>query len=505
MIGSNTIAVGPGRSADGSTMLAINSHQPWTGPVAWYEAHVKSEEGWNMIGGTFPGAPLILHGHNQDLGWAYTVNKPDLIDVFVLDINPENPDQYRFDGIWKTLEVRQAPIEVKLWGPVRWTFKREVLWSVYGPVVRQPHGTYAVRFAGMGSVHAVEQWYRMNRARSLEEWMEAQRMLAIPMFNVGYADREGNIFYLYNGQLPMRAQGYEWDQYVPGDTSATLWTEYLPLERLPQVLNPASGFIQNANSTPFQTTSGADNPDSTAYAASFGIETHMTNRAWRSLETFGQDSSITATEFMDYKYDMAYSKQSHMASFVRRVVAYQGAQDELLTQAIAHLKEWDLQTDPENLGAALAVRAFDEWMLDANPVVETDTLLDRLRGAASNLQTHFGRLDVPWQDVNRLQRDTLDLGVGGGPDILHAVYGHETEDGRLAGWAGDCYVLIVAWRPDGTLESHSIHQFGSATLDASSKHYADQAPLFVQRQLKPVWFNESDIRANLSRAYRPGR
>ncbi|HEY7515222.1 MAG TPA: penicillin acylase family protein, partial [Vicinamibacteria bacterium] len=79
--GSNTIAVAPSRSADGFTRLAVNSHQPWDGPFAWYEAHVRSEEGWDMAGGVFPGAPVILHGHNRDLGWAFVVNQPDLADV----------------------------------------------------------------------------------------------------------------------------------------------------------------------------------------------------------------------------------------------------------------------------------------------------------------------------------------------------------------------------------------------------------------------------------------
>jgi len=238
-IGSNTFAVGPSRSADGKTRLAVNSHQPWDGPVAWYEAHVHSEEGWDMVGSVFPGAPVILHGHNRNLGWAHTVNRPDLVDVYVLEINPENPYQYRFDGEWRDLEVRTAPIKVKLLGPISWTFKREVLWSIYGPVVRRPHGTYAIRYAGMGDVRQVEQWYRMNKARNLSQWRQAMRTAAIPSFNCGYADREGNIFYVFNALLPIRAEGYDWAQYLPGDTSETLWTEYLPFDKLPQALNPA--------------------------------------------------------------------------------------------------------------------------------------------------------------------------------------------------------------------------------------------------------------------------
>ena len=99
--GSNAIAVAPSRAENGETMLLVNSHQPWEGPVTWYEAHVHSDEGWDMVGGLLPGSPAINHGHNRDLGWALTVNSPDLIDIFVLDINPENENQYHFDGEWR--------------------------------------------------------------------------------------------------------------------------------------------------------------------------------------------------------------------------------------------------------------------------------------------------------------------------------------------------------------------------------------------------------------------
>jgi acyl-homoserine-lactone acylase len=284
--GSNTIAVGPRRSADGFTRLAINSHQPWDGPVAWYEAHLHSETGWDMVGGLFPGAPVILHGHNRHLGWAHTVNHPDLIDVYALELNPANEDQYRYDGAWRDLEKRDAPVEVKLLGALSWTFHREVLWSVHGPVLRGPRGTYAVRFAGYGEVRAVEQWYRMNRARSLDEWTDALNMGALPMFNCGYADRLGNIAYVYNARLPLRDPGFDWAKELPGNTSKALWSEFLPVDRTPRVVNPSSGFIQNCNSSPFGTTTGDENPRAKDYAPSFGIETRMTNRSLRALELF---------------------------------------------------------------------------------------------------------------------------------------------------------------------------------------------------------------------------
>ncbi|UCD56673.1 MAG: acylase [Candidatus Hydrogenedentota bacterium] len=502
-IGSNTFAVAPSRSADGKTRLAVNSHQPWDGPVAWYEGHLHSEEGWDVVGGIFPGAPVVLHGHNRNLGWAHTVNRPDLTDVYVLDINPENPYQHRFDGRWRHLEVRTARIKVKLLGPFSWTFKREVLWSVYGPVVRRPHGTYAIRYSGFGEVRQLEQWYRMGKARTFEEWQDAMRINGISSFNCSYADREGNIYYVYNARLPLRAEGYEWSQYLPGNTSETLWTEYLPFDKLPQVKNPASGFLQNCNSSPFQTTIGPENPRPEDYSPTFGIETRMTNRAIRALELLGGDDSITEEEFYAYKYDMAYSEKSRIAESVQEILNAPPSDDPVVREAVEVLRAWDLRTNPENTSAAVGTITVGRIHRAEFEGREPPDLMATFVDVARKLKEAHGRIDVPWSEVNRLRRGTLDLGLGGGPDILHAVYGGELENGRITGEAGDCYVLLVTWDGNG-VSSRSIHQYGSATLDETSPHYADQAPLFVKRQTKPVWLDEADIRANLEREYRPG-
>jgi acyl-homoserine-lactone acylase len=513
LIGSNTFSIGPSRTSDGSTYLAVNSHQPWQGAVTWYEAHIHSEEGLDVVGGIFPGSPLILHGHNRNLGWAFTVNNPDLVDTYVLEINPDNPDQYRFDGEWLDLEVRQAPIKVKLLGNLSITVKQEVLWSVYGPVVRQDHGTYALRYAGMGLVDIWEQIYGLNKARNFEEWQSAMSKGGFASFNVGYADGEGNIYYLYNADMPIRAEGYDWSLYLPGDTSETLWTDYLPFDDLPQVLNPAAGFTQNANSTPFQTTLDPDNPDPADFSPTLGIETQMSNRSLRALELFSSDESITFDEFIAYKYDMTYSSDSDVPRLVDILLNGPIPEDDDLLEGIEILRGWDFEADPESPGATIAILtlydlAWTSQSFSGSRLVGSEFIaqevLESYQRTIENMVENFGRVNVPWGEVNRLIRGDVDLGMGGGPDLLHAVGSSLQEDGRLKGYVGDSYVLLIRWDADGKVHSFSIHQYGSATLDENSPHYADQSPLFVKRQLKPVWFDEADIRANLEREYRPG-
>ncbi len=504
-VGSNTMAVAPGRTPDGKTHLAVNSHQPFEGPVAWYEARLKSEEGMDLTGGVFPGSPVILHGHNPDLGWAHTVNLPDLCDIYVLEMHPEDPNRYLFDGEYLELEQGEARISVKLWGNLRIPVRRETLHSVYGPVIRRPHGVYAIRYAGYGDIRQVEQWYRMGKARSFEQFEQAMRMRAIPSFNVGYADKKGNVWYLYNALLPLRDPRYDWQAYLPGNTSDTLWTEYLPFEKLPQVKNPESGFIQNCNSTPYHTTDGPDNPNPEDYCPSFGIEPPdmMTNRALRALETYGADESITEEEFYAYKYDWYYSEKSHAAGLRDQILAEVESDDPVIQEALELLRNWDMAADPDNTSTAIAILCMEPVVRAQMFGNEVPDLVELFKKRAHELKDIYGRVDVPWGTINRLIRGDVSLPLGGGPDALHAIYGDWNGE-YLRAVAGDTYILMVTWDPDGSVRSQSIHQYGSATLDPENPHYADQAPLFANRELKPTWLDYNDLKDNMRAEYRPG-
>jgi len=369
--------------------------------------------------------------------------------------------------------------------------------------VRQPHGTYALRVAGMGEVRQVEQWYRMNKARTFDEWMDAMSLQAVPSLNTVYADRDGRVAYLYNAKLPARAEGFDWSQYLPGDTSRTLWTEYLPFASLPRVVDPPSGFVQSCNGTPFRTTDGAGNPDPSDFSPTLGIETRLTNRGLRALELFGADPSVTREAFEAHKFDVAYSPASATAARLGQLLSAPPPRDPLTLEALALLKDWDLRADAGNPRAALALLTLRPDVCNYPSPVRTETLQDRLRETAAELKSRFGRLDPPWQEVNRLRRGSVDLGLGGAPDVLRAVYGRPAGDGRLVGTAGDSYILLVEWDREGRVSSRSINPYGTAVRDARSPHYADQAPLFVAGRLKPVWMDEAQIRAHLEREYPP--
>ncbi len=509
-IGSNAVAVAPVRSADGHTRLFVNSHQPYTGPVAWYEARLKSEEGWDIIGGTFPGSPVILHGAGPNLGWAHTVNKPDVVDIYRLKVDdPENPTKYEFDGAWRDLEIDEVKFRVKLFGPFSLPVKRRAYHSVHGPVFVTESGVYAVAYGGAGDIRTVEQWFRMNKAQDFDAWRDAMTMIAVPSFNAVYADRNGNIGYFYNAAIPIRDDAYDWSETQPGDTSATVWRGRMPFSAVPQVVNPVSGYVVNANHTPFQSSGEGDNPDPDAFPPHYGIDRKTTNRGLRIQALYGGDDSITEDEFIAYKMDHFYADGSRIMEMVRDIIA-RGEGDPELAEAVALLKSWDGSTDQDSRAAALTVltaqRARGYLLNDEN--VEIPDYIEALRSVIMDLEAGFGRIDPAWGGAVRLVHGEANLPLNGGPDILRAVYpAGDPSKGPLTSIAGDTYILYADWPTDGSLgypELRTIHQFGSATLDSSSPHYADQAPLFAAEKWKTPPMTLEALLAEAKADYRPG-
>ena len=504
MLGSNVIAVSPSRSDDKFTRILINSHQPWSGPVAWYEAHLNSNEGWNMVGGLFPGSPVVLVGHNENIGWSHTVNKPDLIDVYELTLNPENSNQYYFDGRYENFEISESSIKVKIWGPIKWTFKRKVLRSKHGPVIKNEHGSFAIRYSGHDEFRYLEQWFRMNKSQNFDDFENALKLMAIPMFNTIYADKEGNIFYIYNALFPKRSDGYIWEgDPLKGDTSENLWKDYLPYKDLPKILNPKSGFLQNCNSSPFLATTGNDNPDQSLYNNNLGIERFQTNRALRAHEVYGEDLSIDRSEFYNYKYDTKYSEKSVLVTNLKRFLAEAKTKDKNANQAINILSKWNYETDSLAVGVHYALDAIKPVYNPDDYYYDYELIMQRLMTSVNKTKDHFGKLDIKWGDIQRLKRGNKNLALSGGPDILRAIY-TKGDKGQRKAVAGDCYFQIVEWSPKGEVSSQSIHQYGSATLDSNSPYYNDQSQLFSTNKMKPVWMSLKDIKLNLLKSYSPG-
>jgi penicillin amidase/acyl-homoserine-lactone acylase len=505
--GSNAFAVAPSRSEDGKTRLLINSHQPMTGPVAWWEAHTVSEEGLDITGGLFPGTPVILHGFNADLGWANTVSKPDLTDVYRLTVHPDDSGLYRLDGEWKPFVERTITLKVKLFGPFAVPAGRTLKRSEHGPVIEAEHGTYAVRYAGMGEVRQLEQYVRLNHARSWEAFSDAMAMNALPSINYVYADRAGNVALIHNGQYPDRLPGWDWKADLPGDRSDLIWRGYSPYAAGPKLINPQSGFVFNANNTPFSATDGPDNLQPSQFPASLGLQTEQTNRALRILQLADPARPMSRDELLAIKFDTAYAKGSDADAFLRAVLAEDWSAEPELQAAAQHLAAWNYHMDIDNRHAALGAltvlrHVTGQYTGDYGPPPP-----QAFREAVAALMRTHGRIDPEWSTVNRLVRGSVDLPLAGGSGSLRSVHpdGALTDKGTLMAGAGDTWIALVEWDKDGQQTADLVHQFGSATLDESSPHYADQAPLFARQEWRPALLTREAIEADAVRTYRPGR
>ncbi len=502
MNGSNAFVVAPKRSADGFTRVVSNSHQPWKGPVAWYELVVHSGTGWNFAGATFPGVPYPVLGHNEHLGWTNTVNRPDLVDVYKLTLG-QGGDTYLFDGKQVPLQATRVWLHVKI-GPFVLPIPKTVYRSVHGPVIVNKSGAFALHYGGADQLRMVEEYHRLTRAGNFAEWQRALAIQGVSATNFLYGDAAGNIAYFYNAAFPNRKPGFDYRNVLPGDTSGDLAAGTVPWGQVPRNVNPASGFLANANNTPFQAAGEGSEMKPGDYSPLLGIETDTTNRGTRAVELMGKDGSISAADLERIKYDTGVSKLSWTARWYDDIARVDPQGDPALVAAKALMATWHWRFDGNNPAEALAailLRAGQSWHYPRKAKKDPRTELAK---AAAYLTQHFGRIDPPLGTVLRLRHGQVDLPLDGAPDVLRAASTwDEAEDGRLVVNHGDSFIMFMTWDKAGRVSSTSIQPYGAATTRPQSPHYADQAPLFVAHKTKPVNFWPTDLRRNVERVYRP--
>ncbi|WP_128891985.1 penicillin acylase family protein [Erythrobacter sp. HKB08] len=502
LAGSNAWAISPEKSGDGVTRLVSNAHQPWRGGVAWYELVVQSNEGWHYAGANFPGSPFPFLGHNETIGWTNTVNRPDLVDIYQLEMD-ESGTRYRLDGEWRELESRDIVLPVKL-GPVTLPVPQTVYRSVHGPVIANDNGYFAIRYGGIDNLGQLDAYYRLNKAKDLTEFREILGRMDIPSTNFVYADKQGNIGYFYNAAIPDRPKGYNWRSVLPGDDSAAIWQGTVDFERIPQIVNPASGWLYNANNTPFSAAGKGSDLDPAAFAPELGVELKTTNRSRRATKLMEATPVIDRANLERIKYDVAYERAGYLAQMLDEVAALDLSGDAKLAEAQALLAQWDFTADSVGRSDAIALLMIKPFMSAEYQNKEWPDAREELERSVDHLMEHFGRLDPPMSELLRLRQplgpNAVDLPLDGGSDTLRASTTWSVdEDGRLSVRHGDSFVMFVEWEPGKRVRSESIQPFGAATTRPRSRHYADQAPLFVRHELKPVHFWRVDALQNATR------
>ena len=504
--GSNAFAFHASRTTTGEAYLAINAHQPNEGPSAFYEAHVHSEQGWNMLGGVFPGGCLIFHGTNENLGWAHTVNNQDKVDVFQLQINPANSHQYKFDDQWLDLEVKKLKLHIK---GIPFAIGKKAYWSKYGATVKTKQGVFSLRTPANMDCKALEEWYRMDKAKNFTEFYQALSMTSLPMFNIIYADRYDTIFYISNGKMPRRNPDpkYHWSSTVPGNTSATLWTQFKPVTELPQYINPPSGYLFNTNHSPFLATDPRYNLNPAKFDPNDGYELTHDNRSLRVMELLKGLDKMDYASFKRLKFDQRLPARLHYRYGIDTMLELNADDYPALKNVIVHLQQWDHNTDAGSQGAAVFMLIYNyvAKKLDGAPsreLTKAETI-EVLQYVHDHMIRYFGSTDLALGDIQKLVRGDDARPAWGVPDVLSAAYTEPYKKGLRKVISGDAYICFVRYPKNGLPIIESVNTFGAST-HPESRHYKDQMDLFQRQQTKPMTLDKAEVLRTAERVYHPG-
>jgi acyl-homoserine-lactone acylase len=503
--GSNSAAVHSSKTTTGENFLLINAHQPNTGPQSFYEAHINSEEGLNVAGGLLAGGPCILHGANENLGWAHTVNFCDRVDEFQLEMNPQNNLQYKFDGQWIDLEVKTIKLRIK---GLPINIKRKIYWSKYGATMKNKQGFFSIRLGGNMKIGALQQWYQMNKAKNYTEFYNALNTQELSMFNIMYADKHDTIFYINNAAMPIRnaAPNYDWTRTLPGNTSNTLWKNFKLLKDLPQYINPKSGFLFNTNHSSFLATAAEDNLKPSAFAKQDGWETYHLNRSVRFLELFPQQEKISYEKFKQIKFDKQLPNQLQYWYKIDSMFTLNENNYPTLSTLISTFKNWDKKGDADSKGAAIFLLAYEYLKvklqgqspraITSNEAVETYTHV------LNYMQTNFGKTDVVLGDIQKLVRGDKEWPLWGFPDVLSPQWTEKYNNGKLKSIGGDGLIMFVRFKKNSLPKIESINMYG-ASANPNSKHFNDQVEMYLKQQTKTISLDKAEVYKKAERVYHP--
>tara|TARA_S200000501_G_C20871904_1_gene764707 strand:+ start:2157 stop:4235 length:2079 start_codon:yes stop_codon:yes gene_type:complete len=507
-IGSNGFAFKSSMTKDGKTYLNVNTHQPLEGPFSWYEAHVISEQGWNMLGGLFPGLPLPVIGTNKNLGWTHTYNYPDMNDIYQLVINPNNKNEYRIDNNWKRFEIETVKLKVKTFLGIKVPIRRKVVWSDFGPVIKNKKGHFAFFSQSLNNISAIEQWLQMNKAKNFQEFESALKLLGIPRFNIVYADKEDNIFYMSNARLSVRDSTINWSEVVLGDKSSLILNKYHPYEDLPKLINPESGYIFNTNNSPFNSTDKKDNLKEINYNSSFGFKEKENNRSLRFMELISSYEKVSYLDFKEIKYDQKYPDSIMYIGNIKKVFDLDNSKFPDYKDLLELIQNWDRRGGIENIGAAqwnlyynYMLGVLSQNNLNVEDTIDTKYHIEALKKTNDHLMKNFGKLDIKLGDIQRLIRGDKSIPLSGLIDMIAPTYSVPTKDGKLRAVSGESYIMLIRYSKDGP-EIETVIPYGNSSIP-SSPHYSDQMRMYSEKKLKVMTLDKDEILLNASNIYNP--
>lgn len=551
-VGSNNWVVAGSRTTTGMPLLANDTHLGIRMPSIWYENSLhcltpSADCELDVTGFSFAGLPGVVIGRNAHIAWGVTNTDPDVQDLYLERINPENPDQYEVNGEWVDMQTVDEVIQIAGGEPVPVT----VRYTRHGPVLSdvsenqaamaegvaaQTGETLAVslRWTALDPGTIIEAALMIDRASDWEEFREALRKWDVPSQNFVYADTEGNIGYQLSGRIPIRASG-DGQSPVPGWTDAYEWVGDVPFDELPTVINPPQGFLVSANNAVVSPGTG-----------------HFLSNEWdygyRAARITSMLEALPVIGIMDFQRiqgDNANSMQPVLVPLIRQL----DLQDARLEKLTALLATWDGQNTIDSSPAALfnafwrhlLLRTFADdlpagWLPDGSravavitglivqpdspwwddrhtPILELrdDIIRSAMIDAVQDLESVFGDDPARWSwgglHTASFENETLGTsGIGpieaifnrgpfstaGGDSIVNAT-GWDAEHGYTVDWIPSQRMIVDL---SGLADSLSIHSTGQSG-HAFHPHYIDMADMWRLIEYHPMLWTRAQVELNL--------
>ncbi len=506
-VGSNGFAIAAERSATGAAMIAADPHMPWKHEFRLYESHLVSDE-IDFAGAGFIGSALPVFGRTPHVAWTWTANKPDHGDVYRLELDPSNPERYRFDGGWREFERREATYRLPDGGEVVETIR----WSVHGPVTRHdPAENLAVAYwmSAYGLWEPPVQFLDMVQARNLDDLERAMARMQFASFNIVAADSAGDVLFVCGGRVPRRPEGLDAERPLDGADPDLVWDEIVPWSELPAVRRPACGFVQNCNNDPQFTTGTDADPNPVTFPLGTGGgrgDGHDTIRAWYLRQRLNEvpeidpalareilcDGTMIPHRVMRERLQVAWDRFGETYPDRRRI-----------ERDVRGLIEWDgvpraMASEPTLFllwlylyGGEKAMLGVDFMTRPSDDMDETDAtrLFDTLRDARKRIGSMlpFGS-DLPWGLAHVIRKNgrpySVETGMYPAISLMNANADLRGSDiSKIQCTIGSAYVALHEMSdPPRTWSVTPIGQ-----TDRADRPYADNVTqLFARRELKPL-------------------
>jgi acyl-homoserine-lactone acylase len=531
LTGSNAFAIAPSKTASKNSLLYINPH------VSFYfrtEIHMVSEEGLNAYGAVTWGQFFVFQGFNENCGWMHTSSMADAADLYEEKIIRKNDSiLYEYDDGLRSVAQRQQIISYKKNNNI---LPRSVTayYTHHGPVVGSRNDKWLSLKESNRSLNGLIQSWQRSKAKGYDEFKKTMELKTNSATNTMYADNKGNIAYWHGNFIPKRNPAFNWEQPVDGSVSATEWQGPHDIKEIIQTHNPKQGWVQNCNSTPFSV-SGINSINQKAYP-SYMAPDGENFRSLLAIKEIDKENNFTLDKLISLGYN------SYLGMFDSILPPLIDAYDALplhdpgrqsLKEPIETLRSWDKKSSVSSVAATLAIQWAYHFINTTYYQVQHDQtndqtkvytslakntspkqILELLSEVVGSLQQAYGNWKVPWGDINRYQRvdrgqpfddnkPSLPVGLAsaffGSLPAYEAVW-RKTNKGY--GTAGNSFVAAVEF--GNKVKAKSIIT-GGQYFDPSSKHFTDQAVLYIEGRFKDVLFYKEDVMKHAERSYHPGQ